>query len=133
MSFARGALHVTKVIAGTAALSVVFVVSLVAGVLLHLGAGPVRRVVARELPVLLDGAFPGKLRVHALGALSIEGVGGVDVDLVHPDGAVVARGRDILAVRAECHGCPCGAVSAQRQLVGAAKPGSVCDNCGMVS
>jgi len=87
--------RVARVITGSIAAIVVFVVAWVGAVLLHLGSAPARRIVARELPALLDGAFPGTIRVHALGSLSVYGLSGVDIDLVHPDGALVAKLRGV--------------------------------------
>lgn len=73
----------------------VFVIALIAGVLTHLGTAPARRLVATQLPALLEGAFPGRVEIRTLGALSIGGVGRVDVDVFHPDGGRVALLRGV--------------------------------------
>ena len=49
-------------------LAVVFVVALVAGVLLHLNLGPLRRVVVARVTALLEPIFAGKIAIDAIGA-----------------------------------------------------------------
>ncbi len=68
----------------------IFAVALVVGVIAHLGTAPARRLVATQLPALLEGTIPGRVAVQAIGALSIGGVGRVDAELFHRDGGRVA-------------------------------------------
>jgi translocation and assembly module TamB len=76
----------------------VFVMSLVGGVLLHLGTPPVRRSVVQHVNAILAPLFKGKIHIDRLGGLSLRGISASDVTISDPSGkpVIVARG-----VRAE--------------------------------
>ena len=70
MSASRAVARVARKLAGTATVTLVFVVALVAGVLLHLGTAPARRMVARVLPAALVVKRPGAGNQRLQGAFA---------------------------------------------------------------
>jgi translocation and assembly module TamB len=71
---------------------VVFLLSAVLGVLLHLGTPPARRVAMAEVNAILAPSFQGQIRIERLGGLGLFGVSGTNVTIADPDG------RPVLAV-----------------------------------
>jgi translocation and assembly module TamB len=79
---------------------IVLLASIAAGVVLHLNLPPARRLIAREVNLLLAPLFEGRLTVERLGALHTTGIGGADVRIDAADGhpIILAHG-----VRARVH------------------------------
>ena len=73
---------------------VVFVVSVVGGVLLHVNTPSARHLVMGEVNTILAPSFQGRIRVESLGHLGLFGLSAADVTIDDPTGApvLVARG-----------------------------------------
>ena len=72
---------------------VVFLASVVLGVLLHLGTPSARRLAMSEVNAILAPSFQGKIRIDRLGGLGLFGLSGTDATIFDP------AGRPVLVVR----------------------------------
>jgi translocation and assembly module TamB len=86
--------RVARATATTIGLLIVFVLSLVGGVVLHLGTPPVRRAVVGHVNGLLAPTFKGSIRIDSLDGLGVWGLSGANVTISDPAGrpVIVARG-----------------------------------------
>ena len=85
-TFAARSRRALGTISAAVGLLVVFVVSLIDGVLLNLDAAVTRRLAVRELNGILGAQFKGKITIERLAHLSMFGVRGVDATVTSPDG-----------------------------------------------
>jgi translocation and assembly module TamB len=72
----------------------VFVLSLVVGLVLHAGTPPARRAAVQEVNAILAPSFQGTIRIEALGGLGIFGLSDANLTIDDPHGqpVVIARG-----------------------------------------
>jgi len=73
------------------AVAVLFVVTLVAGVVLHLDLPSARRIAVREINSILKPSFVGTVELERVGHLGLHGVRGVAGSVAGPDGAKLAH------------------------------------------
>src|SRR5262249_42741495 len=73
-------------LAGAVGLAIVFVVALAAGVLIHVGLPPMRRVVATEVTRALAPLFVGRIVIDHVDGLTLTGVTGVRAHVDDADG-----------------------------------------------
>jgi translocation and assembly module TamB len=87
-------LRVLRGVAVAIGLLLVFVLSVVVGVLVHVGTPVARRVAVAEVNAILAPSFKGRIRIEALGGLGIFGLSKADVTIDDPHGqpVLVAQG-----------------------------------------
>jgi len=81
------------VAAQSLATTVVFLLALAAGVVVHLSAPAVRRIVATRVNQVLAKPFEGRIVIDRIGFIGAQGVTGVDAHVDDPDGVTVLRAR----------------------------------------
>ncbi len=81
-------------------LLIVFVLSVVGGVLLHLNTAPVRRAVAQHVNAILAPTFKGSIRLDSVDGLGLWGVSGANVTISDPKGHPVIVAHDVHATLA---------------------------------
>ena len=79
---------------GTVGTLVVFVLSVVGGVLLHANTPSARRLAVNEVNTILAPSLQGRIRLDSLGQLGLFGISGANVTIEDPSGrpVIVARG-----------------------------------------
>ena len=87
-------LRVLRIAATVVGVVLLLVVSAVAAVLLHLGAGGTRALAVREVNGILEPMFKGRIVIERVGGLGLFGISGTDVTIRDPTGApvIVAHG-----------------------------------------
>ena len=81
---------VAKKVGAAGAVGATFVAAAIAGVVLHVGLPPARRLVAAAVNELLAGTFRGKIAVVRVAGLHPDGIDGGVLTLADPDGKPLA-------------------------------------------
>ncbi|APR81349.1 Hypothetical protein A7982_06696 [Minicystis rosea] len=89
--------RVAAVVAWALGLAVVFALAFAGAVILHLGLPTSRRLLAEQVNAALAKSFQGTIRVQRIGVLRSTRIGGVDVEILDPEGKRALAIHDLCA------------------------------------